>query len=47
MSRKGNKIIAIPANVTLTINPDKVIVKGPKGELTVATPSVVKVEQTA
>jgi len=35
MSRIGNKIINIPANVTLTQNGNEVIVKGPKGELKV------------
>ena len=33
MSRVGKQIINIPAGVTVTINPNSVNVKGPKGEL--------------
>lgn len=33
MSRIGNKKIALPANVTVTVTGDNVTVKGPKGEL--------------
>ena len=33
MSRIGNRILALPENVTLTINGNIVTVKGPKGEL--------------
>ena len=33
MSRIGNKIITIPAGVTVTVNGNDVTVKGPKGEL--------------
>lgn len=33
MSRIGNKLIAIPAGVTVTVNGRDVDVKGPKGEL--------------
>jgi len=36
MSRIGNKIIEIPAGVTLTVSGNNVNVKGPKGELNVA-----------
>ncbi|WEG73389.1 50S ribosomal protein L6 [Vagococcus intermedius] len=34
MSRIGNKVVIIPAGVTVTQNGDDVTVKGPKGELT-------------
>ena len=34
MSRIGNRIIAIPENVTVTVEENNVLVKGPKGELT-------------
>lgn len=34
MSRIGNKVITIPAGVTVTKNENEVTVKGPKGELT-------------
>ena len=34
MSRIGNKIISIPAGVTVTKNGNSLTVKGPKGELT-------------
>ena len=34
MSRIGNKVIQVPANVTVTIGANNhVVVKGPKGEL--------------
>lgn len=33
MSRIGNKILTLPNNVTLTVDGNKVTVKGPKGEL--------------
>jgi len=33
MSRIGNRILALPENVTLTVNGNIVTVKGPKGEL--------------
>ena len=34
MSRIGKRPITVPANVTMTIDPDNTItVKGPKGEL--------------
>ncbi|MFA5602628.1 MAG: 50S ribosomal protein L6 [Bacilli bacterium] len=34
MSRIGNKILLVPSSVTVTINDNRVTVKGPKGELT-------------
>lgn len=34
MSRIGNKVIQVPANVTVTVSPENyVVVKGPKGQL--------------
>lgn len=33
MSRVGNRILSIPAGVTVSVDGNKVIVKGPKGEL--------------
>jgi large subunit ribosomal protein L6 len=33
MSRIGNRVLSIPANVTVTVNGNIVSVKGPKGEL--------------
>lgn len=33
MSRIGNRKISVPENVTVTINDNNVVVKGPKGEL--------------
>ena len=48
MSRIGNKILTIPASVTLEVNEHDVLVKGPKGELKVNVPNGihVKVEGT-
>lgn len=34
MSRIGNRVISIPSDVTVTLDGNKVTVKGPKGELT-------------
>ena len=34
MSRIGNRVIHIPSDVTVTLDGNKVTVKGPKGELT-------------
>ncbi len=34
MSRIGNRNLVIPTGVTVTVDNDKIIVKGPKGELT-------------
>lgn len=33
MSRIGKKPVVIPAGVTVTVNADKIVAKGPKGEL--------------
>ena len=38
MSRIGKKPVAIPANVTLTIDGQTVSVKGPKGTLSFTVP---------
>jgi large subunit ribosomal protein L6 len=45
MSRIGKKPIVIPAKVAVTIQDQKVVVKGPKGELSRVLPSGVKVAQ--
>ncbi len=44
MSRIGNRIIAIPENVTVTVDSGAVSVKGPKGELTLNIDKKVDVE---
>ena len=33
MSKIGKLPVAIPAGVTVTVNPGEIVVKGPKGEL--------------
>ncbi len=43
MSRIGNRIIAIPENVTVEVNDNTITVKGPKGELTTNTNKDVEV----
>jgi large subunit ribosomal protein L6 len=45
MSRKGNKLLLIPKEVNVTINPSLVQLKSPRGELVVRVPQVIKVEQ--
>ncbi len=45
MSRIGKRPIAIPAKVTVTIDGQKVSVKGPKGELSRVLPAGVTVNQ--
>lgn len=45
MSRIGNQLITIPANVTLTITDNTVVAKGPLGELTQELPKKIKLEQ--
>jgi len=45
MSRIGNKPIEIPASVTVLIDPGKVTVNGPNGELTQAVPQRMRIEQ--
>ena len=44
MSRIGNRRLAIPENVTVTIDNNVVTVKGQKGELTLTVNPLVKVE---
>ena len=45
MSRIGNRKLTIPAGVTVTIDGNKVTVKGPKGELTNEFNKLIKIEQ--
>jgi large subunit ribosomal protein L6 len=45
MSRVGNKILPLPAGVTVTLQGSSAIVKGSKGELTVAIPSGISFTQ--
>lgn len=45
MSRLGKRPISIPDGVEVTLSGKEATVKGSKGSLVVATPSVVKVEQ--
>lgn len=46
MSRIGRSIITMPAGVTAELNGEQILVKGPKGELTVGMPAGFKLEQT-
>lgn len=46
MSRIGNAIIIVPKEVVVTISGRVVMVKGPKGELTMHVPSGITVSQT-
>ena len=43
MSRLGNKILTIPASVTITVGEGNVHVAGPKGELNVVVPNGINV----
>ena len=45
MSRIGNRELVIPAGVTVTVDNNKVTVKGPKGELSYEKPSSISVEE--
>lgn len=45
MSRIGNRILQIPTGVTVSVDNNNVVVKGPKGELTTTIPSEIKVEE--
>ena len=47
MSRIGKKPVAVPSNVTATVNGQTVKVKGPKGELAFDVPDALKVEKTS
>lgn len=42
MSRIGKKPVAIPAGVTVQVDGRRVLVKGPKGELTMTLPQMVQ-----
>lgn len=44
MSRIGNKILTLPASVSITVNEHDCVVKGPKGELTVKVPNGINVK---
>lgn len=43
MSRIGNKILTIPASVTITVSENNANVKGPKGELNVNVPTGINI----
>lgn len=45
MSRIGRQLIEIPDKVSVEINKDQILVKGPKGELQQVIPSFFKVEE--
>ena len=45
MSRIGNKVITLPAGVTVTVNGDVAEVKGPKGTLNVKINKGISIEQ--
>lgn len=45
MSRIGKLPITVPSGVTITVDPDKIIVKGPKGENIVAHQDGIEVKQ--
>ena len=45
MSRIGNRELVIPAGVTVTVDNNKITVKGPKGELSYEKPSSISVEE--
>ena len=45
MSRIGNQPISIPENVTITQSDKRIMVKGPKGELSVVVPKEITTKQ--
>lgn len=45
MSRIGNKVIAVPGEATIQVEPSVVTVKGPKGTLQVSLPEGIRVER--
>ena len=45
MSRIGNRELAIPAGVTVTVDGNKITVKGPKGELSFEKSSIIEVSE--
>ena len=44
MSRIGNRVITIPSDVTITLDGNKLTVKGPKGELTREFNKLINIE---
>jgi large subunit ribosomal protein L6 len=46
MSRIGRQPIPVPAGVSVTIDPERVTVNGPKGELSERIPRAMQVEQS-
>src|SRR5947199_1700468 len=46
MSRIGNQPIRVPPGVTIAIEPERVTVNGPRGELSERIPRDIQVEQT-
>ncbi len=44
MSRIGNRVLTLPSNVTLTVDGNKITVKGPKGELSTEISKHITVE---
>jgi len=46
MSRIGRQPIEVPAGVTVTVDPGRVIVHGPKGELRQEVPARIAIEQS-
>jgi large subunit ribosomal protein L6 len=46
MSRIGKQPIAVPAGVTISVEPQRVTVNGPRGELSERIPRDIQVEQT-
>ncbi len=45
MSRIGKKAIAVPSGVTVTLDGQKIAVKGPKGQLAYTAPEEIRVAQ--
>lgn len=45
MSRIGNTPIELPKEVSIAVSPETVVVKGPKGELTVRLPAGIVIRQ--
>lgn len=45
MSRIGNKVIAVPGEATIQVDPQAVILKGPKGTLKVMLPEGITIEK--
>jgi large subunit ribosomal protein L6 len=46
MSRIGKAPIPVPKEVTISLVPDTIVVKGPKGELTFHVPEGIEIKQT-